>query len=292
MFHHHLQGQPWLDDWLAGVRRDGLLARRGDGGQALLDAMMVLQRLVFEGRRVQARTELAAKVLHSSHALDDGTLVAALVLRALAAASGEAVPTSARDRQALWESFGVVTDSVSSTCLTLGVRWEGDNATALSWNAFADRGAPLHLTRWDLRGGGAQVADGAPVLVCENPRVLEAVAERFGGAVAVVCISGRPNLVTQDVLVLCAQSGRRLLYHGDFDWPGIAIAEQVVELCGAEPWLMTSDDYLAAPGSLPLGFGDDDPSWDPELGAAMRDRGVVVHEEAVLDQILKSLEDW
>lgn len=289
--HPELSGAPWVSGWLDGVRRDGLLVRRGDHGQALLDALEVLARLAVGQRPETARTELAAQVLHDSHALDDGTLVAHLVLRGLAAAAGGAMPTSARERQALWESFGVVADSVSSTCLTLGLRWRGATSQVRSWNDYADRGDPLHLTRWDRRRADSTIAPGtAPLLVCENPRVLESVAECFAGRIAVVCTSGWPNLVTQDVLRQCARAGSALLYHGDFDWPGIAIANQVVALCAATPWLMSSEDYLTAPGVVPLRGPEVSPSWDDDLGAAMRSRGVAVHEEAVLDGLILALE--
>ena len=52
---------------------------------------------------------------------------------------------------------------------------------------------------------------------------------------------------------------------------------------------MSARDYEAAPGSLPLHGPPVEPSWDPELGAAMRARGVAVHEEAVLEDLLAAL---
>ena len=90
------------------------------------------------------------------------------------------------------------------------------------------------------------------MLVCENPRVLEAVAERFGGRLPVVCTSGRPALVVLDVLR--GLSGAELRYHGDFDWPGVMIANRLVAEVGVMPWRMGADDYTAAlgPSGLPL----------------------------------------
>ncbi len=55
---------------------------------------------------------------------------------------------------------------------------------------------------------------------------------------------------------------------------------------------MGAVDYDAAPGELPLQVSDDtEPSWDRELGAAMRRRGVAVHEEAVLDVLLAAADE-
>lgn len=134
---------------------------------------------------------------------------------------------------------------------------------------------------------------GAPstVLVCEYPRGLEAVAQSGTDTVAVVCASGRPNLVVREVLRRCVTASTRLHYHGDFDWPGIAIAHQVMDLCGAVPWRMGADDYLAAPGGVPLIGVGVEARWDGDLAAAMRSRGVAVHEEAVLDSLLDGLDD-
>jgi uncharacterized protein (TIGR02679 family) len=127
------------------------------------------------------------------------------------------------------------------------------------------------------------------VLVCENPRVLEAVAERHGGRVPSVCTSGQPALVVLDVLHALADA--RLRYHGDFDWPGIAIANRLVSEIGLVPWRMGADEYLAGLDGprVPLVGAPVEPVWDPELGAAMRHHGVAVHEEAVLDDLLATL---
>jgi hypothetical protein len=84
------------------------------------------------------------------------------VLRGLATAFGVEPPVSATARRALWERIGVQTDSVSSTCLTVGVR-----------DGLA------HRTHWDLQRSPLRITSGAVVLVCENPRVLEAAADEL-----------------------------------------------------------------------------------------------------------------
>jgi uncharacterized protein (TIGR02679 family) len=191
------------------------------------------------------------------------------------------------ERRGLWERFGVRVDLVSTTCLTLGLRGRGDSSVAVRMALAADAGDPVHLIAWDLRRVELQAPD--VVLVCENPRVLEAVAERCGGGVAAVCTSGQPALVVLDVLH--ALAGARLRYHGDFDWPGIGIANRLVAEVGVVPWRMGADQYLAALHGprVPLLGTPIEPIWDRELGAAMRHHGMAVHEEAVLDDLLAAV---
>jgi uncharacterized protein (TIGR02679 family) len=276
-----LAGEPWLEPWIDDVRRSGALSRTADPDLAVRHAAAVLARLPT----ATSRTELATAVGGNAHALDDGTAAAALVLRALAAQSGELPPTTTAERRDLWERFGVRVDLVSTTCLTLGLRATG--AIAARLDLAADAGDPVHLTAWDLRR--CVLDPPTSVLVCENPRVLEAVAERFGGRVAAVCTSGQPALVVLDVLH--ALAGAHLRYHGDFDWPGIAIANRLAAEAGVVPWHMGADDYLGALGEarLPLAGAPAEPVWDAELGAAMRHHGLAVHEEAVLGDLLATL---
>jgi uncharacterized protein (TIGR02679 family) len=274
---------PWVDGWLDGVRRSGVLTRTADPSSAIRHAAAALARLPAP----VARTELAVAAGGDAHALDDGSAAAVLVLRGLAAQLGEPPPGTTAERRALWERFGVRTDLVSSTCLTLGLRAAGDEPTAARLTLAADAGDPVHLTAWDLRRVAFDVP--ATVLVCENPRVLEAIAERDGGRVPVVCTSGQPALVVLDVLRGLAEA--HLRYHGDFDWPGIAIANRLVAEVGAAPWRMSASEYSAAVTAAgpALAGTPVEPCWDAELAAAMRHHGVAVHEEAVLEELLSAL---
>ncbi|MCE3550177.1 TIGR02679 family protein [Pseudonocardia sp. RS11V-5] len=280
-----LGGRSWYEEWAAEVRRSGLLGRARDPVAAVRYAAAVLGRLPENPAAPTSRTDLAATVCGDSHALDDGRTTAALVLRALAACAGEPPPGTAAARRELWERHGIQVDLVSTTCLTLGLRGEsGPVAERLDLAAAA--GHPVHLTAWDLRR--CRLVPPPVVLVCENPRVLESVAER-GIAVPVVCASGQPTLVVLDVLR--ALRGSRLRYHGDFDWPGVAIADRLRAEVGVVPWRMTAADYERGltEAVLRLGPGGTQPSWDRELGAAMRHHDRAVHEEMVLPELLAAL---
>jgi uncharacterized protein (TIGR02679 family) len=278
----------WPDEFLAAVRRSGLLTRTPDASRVLVQACEVLAALTGSTETI-SRTELAVRYTGDAHGLDDGRPPAQVVLRGLAVAAGVDPPSAAAARRALWERYGVAVDAVSATCLVLGLRPPAEGPAARRLRMAADDGDPVHLTRWDLRRGSLAVAAGTGVLVCENPRVLEAFAERHGGRFAVVCVAGEPNIVTVDLLRALAGGGAVLRYHGDFDWPGIAIANRLRSTVGAEPWLMTAADYLRAVGPFgPLLLGRRvEPSWESELGREMDRQETAVHEEAVIEQLLR-----
>jgi uncharacterized protein (TIGR02679 family) len=159
----------------------------------------------------------------------------------------------------------------------------------------ADAGDPVHVTGWDLARDPLTVRSETSVLVCENPRVLEAVARRSwtgpGERPAVVCTSGVPGLVTTEVLQRLAACGARLAYHGDFDWPGIAMADRLVAQVGCRPWRMGTADYLRGvrADGPPLVGTPVAATWDARLRAEMLRHGRAVHEEAQLDELLEAL---
>lgn len=144
-------------------------------------------------------------------------------------------------------------------------------------------GDPVHLSLWDVRRTAPALDPSRAVLVCENPSVLEAFAVRYGGAYALVCSSGWPAGVCVELL---SALGAPLGYHGDLDWRGVEIAGWLVRRVGVRPWRMTAADYLAAPGGSPLRGREAQTPWDPGLADAMRERGVAVHEEQVLEELL------
>jgi uncharacterized protein (TIGR02679 family) len=256
-------------------------------------AVAVLERVLLGG--MMSRNDLAAEQAHDAHALDDGSVVATLVLRALAAV-GElpAVPRDARGRRELWSQFGVSTDAVSATVLTLGLRPVADGSRERRLRASADDGDPIHLMARDLQRLQLQLRPATRVLVCENPRVLEAFADQYSGTFPIVCTAGWPSSVAFDLLGRLLGSGS-LYYHGDFDWAGIEIANWLVAQCGVLPWRMSAADYecaVATSSASSSGRRLEDryveASWDVELGAAMRARGRAVHEEALLHELLAS----
>jgi uncharacterized protein (TIGR02679 family) len=280
---------PWVETWVAGLRRTGQLTNRSSAVRLVADAAQVL-RLVTSDPSPRSRVELGAQLLGDAHALDEDRPLHLVVLRGLAAASGVVLPSSPGERRALWQAHGVTPDLISSTCLTLGLRPTGDDPVSKRLRLAADAGDPVHLTAWDLRRCDLNAPTRRSVLVCENPRVIEAVAETCGSDRAVVCTSGEPNTVVATVLERIGSTAR-LRYHGDFDWAGIAIANRLVTRFDVSPWLMTAAHYEEGlqPGGPALSGRPVEPVWDAELGAAMRLHGVAVHEESVLVGLLAGL---
>jgi uncharacterized protein (TIGR02679 family) len=288
-----LVDRPWTDLWVAELRRTGMLTRARDPEATVREAASLLTHLLEQPTpdAPRSRVELAALVLGDAHALDEDRLLPRVVLRALAAAATVAPPETLRERWELWESVGVTPDGVSATCLTLGLRASIETSLGARLRVAADQGDPVHVSRWDLRRISGFLPPQRSVLVCENPRVLEAVAESYAGRVPVVCTAGEPNTVVSSVLAALVSAGAVLRYHGDFDWPGIGISNRMVSRFGVTPWLMSATDYETNvhPDAPQLTGSPVEPCWDGELGAVMRTRGRALHEETVLPVMLAEL---
>ena len=97
------------------------------------------------------------------------------------------------------------------------------------------------------------------------------------------------------VLDVLSWVGAPLNYHGDFDWPGIAIANRLVTLAGTRPWMVAARDYRAAAdgigGGIPLVGTSVVASWDSTLTDAMCALGIVIQEQAVLEPLLEAVTD-
>ncbi|GLX97652.1 TIGR02679 family protein [Herbidospora sp. NBRC 101105] len=287
---------PWGAAYVAGLRRSGLLTRVGVAASlhAIGQAAPILDDLFADGAgdRQWERAELAARHLGDAHGLDDGRLVASLVLRALAAAQGSPPPETAADRRDLWHGAGVIADQLSGTVLVWGLRPPGLDRWSAMMRERADLGLATHLTVHELlRADVRYHPAGGPVFACENPQVLQA-AIRTPAEHPLMCLYGNP--AAAGLLLLRRLAGQRVnvRYHGDFDWPGLAIARRIIGL-GAEPWRMSADDYESAvpadDRATTLHGRPVATPWDPRLETVMRDRGVAVHEEAVLESLLPDL---
>ncbi|WP_232425398.1 TIGR02679 family protein [Pseudofrankia inefficax] len=304
---------PWVGIWVADLRRTGILTRAGAdiARRAVTDAAHALGQLgrtsapglctapdePFPG---EASTQLqigalATATTGDSHGLDDARLTSAAVLRAVAIACGLPAPASSADRRALWRMVGVATDSVSGTVLVWSLRPPGCDPWSEMMRLRADLGLVTHLTLHELeRAGKVRLRPGGQVVsLCENPQVLQAAA-RAEVSAPLVCLSGSPAEVGTRLVRTLVGDGAPVRYHGDFDWPGIAIAARLLAV-GATPWRMSAADYrravagLAADVGLPLTGTPEATAWDPDLAAAMIRAGVAVHEESLLDDLLADL---
>ena len=285
-----VRAEPALNDWVALIRRGGLIGGSVRATRRLLEqALAVLAALPADG---VARPVLADRVLHDPHALDDGRRLGAVVLQAVACLTGGAPGEGAEARRQLWQRWGVETDVLSSTVLVAGLRMPGEGHVGTVLDACADAGEAAVLTLAQVRTvevGGAP----ARVHVVENPSVMASALARFGPACPpLVCTSGWPSAAGVVLLRVLRDSGAQLHYHGDLDGEGLRIVAHLVARVGATPWRMTTTDYEAAlarrSAGPPAGRVTDIP-WDRQLGTSMRAAGVAVTEESVVEDLLSDL---
>ncbi|MFD8864061.1 DUF2399 domain-containing protein [Streptomyces sp. NPDC059590] len=243
-----------------------------------------------------SRGELAAMTTGSAHGLDDGTWLARLVQRGVALAHGTEFPDGAAGRRALWRLVSVTPDEVSGTVLTYGLRPAGEGWRECALRERTKHHAETHLTPRDLHSLRLRLPAGTLIHICENPRVVEAAADA-ACVRPLVCTSGSAATVVVTLLDALAATGCRFAYHGDFDWPGIVLANRVIRRYDAVPWRMGTADYehLAARSQaegIPQLALDGQPvsaDWDPDLAPAMTALGVALHEEATLDLLVDDL---
>ncbi|MCY3951364.1 MAG: DUF2399 domain-containing protein [bacterium] len=283
-------GEPWAPEWGADVQRSGIIGGLDSEAVAGLaaDVRRLLDHLEGFAPEGACRTEIAATLFGSAHALDRGRKLATAAESALRHRIGG---TGLQGRD-LWEAAGVLADRVSAPVLTWALPATGTSPLDAQIRAATSGALPVHLNLVALQKYPVGVPAGTPVLVVENPRLVEAAAERQqpGG---VVTTNGNPTTAVRTLLGQLLLSGARLLYHGDFDAAGLAICRRM-HADGCEPWLMDASDYeeaiaMAAQSAVRLERESRDcgpTPWDPALQEAVELHRLIVHEEFVLDRVL------
>jgi uncharacterized protein (TIGR02679 family) len=187
--------------------------------------------------------------------------------------------------------LGILCDELSAPVLVLNLRPVGQTPTAQALRLHADAGEPYRLSTRQLARERLAIDAPATVFVCENPSVVIAAANELGSRCRpLVCLEGTPKTAGRLLLEQLAACGAALLYHGDFDWPGVRIANLVLQRHGAKPWRMAAADYQqAAPGGTDLEGEPVAARWDAKLEPAMRAWDKAVHEERVLEPLLADL---
>jgi uncharacterized protein (TIGR02679 family) len=287
---------PWYRTWLAGLTRDGTITRLANTGDttALGQAVRVLEFLA--ARPVDAPPvalpALAAHITGDTKALNHGTTLATVIMRALALREGITRPASAAQRRELWDLSDVIVDDLASRVLVLNLAAQGDGLA--EWLTGAARyGTPFQVTLHQLDVHPIRLRP-ARIFACENPAVLRRACTELGPACPpLICAEGQPSTAFHKLARIAVASGGELAYHGDFDWPGVAITTRVIDRHGARPWRMTASDYLLGvkASDTPVALaGDPVPTpWEPELHETMRATGRAIYEETVADQLLADL---
>src|SRR5438105_3434175 len=252
--------------WIDKLERSNLLRRLGgdptEAEKLLKSAMELARGLPAKGLPL---AELAALSTGDSHTLDAGQPLASLIMELAADREME-------DRRDIWASLGVLCDELSVPVLSLNLVSCSTGIAARALRLHAEAGEPYRLsTRQLLRE--MPVFDGAEhttVYICENPTVVAAAASRLGPKSApIVCTEGQPRTACRLLLKRLRESGIALAYHGDFDWPGIQIANVIYRRHGFTPWRFSAADYRRELGSLFLTGAHVEALWDPDLTPAM-----------------------
>lgn len=240
--------------------------------------------------RYRLRSEIAVHLFGSAHALDVGTRLGAAANHVLRFHVG---PSQQHlEGRALWEAAGISVDSVSAPVLTWGLRPSGCSSLDQMFHAAKEGRLPLHVSLRSLREHPLEVSRGTPVLVVENPSVVEAaIASR--ASFGLVCTNGNPSAAVAELLRQLARGGAALAYHGDFDAKGIAICRWMAER-GCEPWMMSAADYLQAVERAEADgvqlLRDAKPCgptpWDAQLETAFEQHRLAVHEESLSGEFL------
>jgi uncharacterized protein (TIGR02679 family) len=292
---HLHQDCPWYQRWLTDIEADGTLTTLVRSGQQrlLADARRVLETLQSRppGAHPIPLPSLSALATADTKSLNKGTL-STLVLRALAEAADIARPATTLERRELWDSFDVIVDDLASQLLVLNLRPTGTGLA--DWLTSAARtGTPFVITLHQLVTHPITLGPGV-VRVCENPAVLRrAAAELADRCPPLICTQGWPSTAFHRLVRAFASGGGRLLYHGDFDWPGIEMTAKLLQRYPCSPWRMTAHDYvagLAVEGNpVPLKNGPIATPWDPALTQAMAAHGTAVYEETLADALIADL---
>lgn len=288
--HPVVAAQPALTEWAAEIRRaglvDGSIARTKD---ELERALAVLAGLPGSGQPLPLFADV---VLGNTHALDEGTRCANLVLKALTTIYDITPPADAPERRALWERAGIADDQLSSTVLAAGLRMAGDSVVSRIATLCADAGLAASLTLRQLRATDLLTSPPAEVWVFENPSVLAVALDRFAAdCPPLACTSGWPSSAGILLLNQLRAAGSTLYYHGDFDGEGLRIAANVVARTGALPWRMSSRDYLAAASESegpPVGRVTPVP-WDAQLAGHLAELNRTVPEERLAPVLLDEI---
>jgi uncharacterized protein (TIGR02679 family) len=286
-----------LLEWPKRLRRTGWLKQRcatAAAAESMLQrAHAVLDQLPRAANDSLPLAVLAAQCCGDAHALDSKRDLGRLVLRGVAALARIEIPDTAGLRRQAWQSVGIVQDELSTTVLVWNLPGDETTLVGRTLRDHATLGVPLRLTFAQLRlyaPATFPIPDGRPVFVCENPAVVAAAADRLGATGGpLVCVEGQPNLAVQRLLSLLSADGHRLLYHGDFDWGGIRIANYLMQRLPIRPWRFCAADYDPRSDNRPLAPQPVEASWDPQLAAKMRYEKRAVDEEAVLTRLLEDL---
>jgi len=283
----------FLVQWLEQLKHDGTLKRLANGDPEFASTLLRQSLSIIE--QLPAQEELlagfAARVAGHAHALDLGTPLSTLTLRAISAWHETPMPKTAAQRRAHWALAGIACDELSAPALVLNLRLETNSPPGRILRIAADAGQPLHISLMALQTVDWKNYDApAHVFICENPAIISMAARHLGSKCPpMICTDGEPKTAVWQILRQLRDKGATLHYHGDFDWGGVGIAGRIISSLGARPWRYSSADYLAGPRGEKLAGTPKPTPWDEALSILMTEHRYIIHEEALAAQLLADL---
>ncbi len=284
--------ETWAATWANWLFQSGQMVSQNEvSAAALVNSVRdILDRQAKVAARPVARNELAVSVCGSAHALDDGVLLERCARRALWHAIGEHVAYS--DGRIVWNTADIHTDRVSAPVLAWHLPLDADSALGRISAAANSAQVPIHLTAMALTNHEIVCDQRQPVLLVENPRLVEAAAERQLRR-CVIATNGNPSSTVIQLVLALLQQGVEVRHHTDFDAAGVGICRRMAER-GCKPWRMNAHDYqraLRTAASIGLDLPSNetlcaDTPWDPQLQIDMNTQSLVVHEELIVDELL------
>lgn len=202
----------------------------------------------------------ANRVCGDPHAFDSHTLAGRLLERAIldtqpgAGALADTTSSPTHRRDLLLSCVGLQRDDLSSTVLAWGLSPGpgNDPSIARSLLALRESRSIVAFPLWEINRIRDMQATGGCVYVVENPAVfghlVEAAIEADVGTRALICTSGQLSVAALALIDKLVAGGATLLYSGDFDVGGLAIAAGILARYPAQsrPWHMDVPGYREA----------------------------------------------
>ena len=281
--------EPWATAWAADIKASGLLARL-DAEQANELAAKVrkfLDHIPSSHHACENRGDTAARLFATAHDLDPDTKLAKAILRALRHQHGDLAD------QELWACAGIRDTQVSNPVLVWRLPAVGTGTVDGIAQTATAGGIAIHLSLMALTNHLPLLDAAQPVLIVENPRIVEAAAER-NYPQCIAATSGWPGRAISGLIAQLHRQGAHITYHGDFDATGIDICLRMTQRHGCIPHKMSALDYTAATEDAQqrgIRLATDAQScgptpWDPRLQSTYNRTRLKINQEFLINDIL------
>ncbi len=289
--------EPWGPEWTGWLFQSGqMINENKESATRLVNTVrQILDRWQLCEGESMARNDMAVSLCGSAHALDDGLLLERCARRSLWHALDKQVDY--HDGRAVWIAAAILTDRLSSPVLTWQLPLDARSALGSICMAATAAEVPIHLSAYALSSHEIRFQAQGPVLLVENPRVVEAAAERKIQR-CVISTNGNPSTAVMRLVRAMLAAGIEVRHHNDFDVAGVGICRRLAEQ-GCTPWRMGSRDYDEAVSNassagleLPVEKAQCGVTqWDPQLQFQINKVKAVVHEELLLDSLFNE-QEW